>query len=204
MRSNSLFTKAAVLSGVGALAFGATAAEAAPYTINLTSTAAQLSSGLFVYTVALAPNESLVAGDFISVFDFGTFTNASSSQAGFTFSNPLLSPTSLSGPTPGLATPPPAGADAANVGNLMAAYNGATITGSTFTIQATSPFTQTASDFSYGQSSDLQPGTGNVTGKITTVTPVAVPVIPEPGTMTLLGMGALGALGMVRRRRAAK
>jgi len=29
-------------------------------------------------------------------------------------------------------------------------------------------------------------------------------VIPEPGTMTLLGMGALGALGMVRRRRSAK
>ena len=26
-------------------------------------------------------------------------------------------------------------------------------------------------------------------------------VIPEPGTLSLLGMGALGALGMVRRRR---
>ncbi len=26
-------------------------------------------------------------------------------------------------------------------------------------------------------------------------------VIPEPGTVTLLGMGALGALSMIRRRR---
>ncbi len=36
------------------------------------------------------------------------------------------------------------------------------------------------------------------------ILPVATPsegIIPEPGTMTLVGMGALGALGMVRRRR---
>jgi len=38
-----------------------------------------------------------------------------------------------------------------------------------------------------------------LTGRIT-----GANVIPEPGTMTLLGMGALGALGMVRRRRSAK
>ena len=201
MRSNSLFTKAAVLSGVGLMAFGATAAEAAPYSINLISTATQLNSGLFVYQVDLAARETLNAGDFISVFDFGTFTNASASIAGFTFTNPALSPIAQAGSGAGLASPPPVGADAANVGNLMATYNGAAVTGISFTIQATSPFNQVGSDFSYGQTSDNQ---GPVQGKITTVTPVAVPVIPEPGTMTLLGMGALGALGMVRRRRSAK
>jgi hypothetical protein len=202
MRLNSLFAKAAVLSGIGALAFGATA-QAAPYTINLVSTAGQISSGLFVYQVNLAPNESLVTGDFISIVDFGTFTDASSTQAGFTFTNPATSPTALAGPSPGLLSPPPAGADDPQTGNLLATYTGATLTGVQFNIQATSPLRETRSDFSYGQTSDL---TGTTQGKITTITPLAVPggVIPEPGTMTLLGMGALGALGMVRRRRNAK
>jgi hypothetical protein len=203
MRLNSLFAKAAVLSGIGALAFGATA-QAAPYTINLISTAGQISSGLFVYQVNLAPNESLVTGDFISLVDFGTFTNASSTQAGFTFTNPNLSPTALAGPTPGLQAPPPVGADDPNMGNLVATYTGATLTGVQFNIQANSPLTGVRADFSYGQTSDL---TGTTQGKITTIEPVSVPgqgVIPEPGTMTLLGMGALGALGMVRRRRNAK
>jgi hypothetical protein len=205
MRLNSLFAKAAVLSGIGALAFGATAAQAAPYTINLVSTAAQVSAGTFIYQVNLAPNESLVTGDFISLVDFGTFTNASSTQAGFAFTNPNLSPTALAGPTPGLQAPPPVGADDAGTGNLVATYTGATLTGVQFNIQATSPLTGTRSDFSYGQTSDLS---GTTQGKITTIEPVTVPgqagVIPEPGTMTLLGMGALGALGMVRRRRNAK
>jgi hypothetical protein len=212
MRSNLLLTKAAVLSGMGLLALGATAAHAAPFTINLISTAEQLLGGAFVYQVDLADNESLVNGDFISIFDFGAFGNVTSTQAGFVFNNPLVSPPALAGPTPGLLAPPPAGADDPGMANLQATYTGTTITGGSFNITAQSPFADIRADFSYGQTSDLA---GVVTGKITTVTPVETPggvllarpaqveVIPEPGTVTLLGMGALGALGMVRRRRAA-
>ena len=212
MHLNSLLTKAAILSGIVLLAFGTTAAHAAPYTINLISTAAQVSEGMFVYQVDLADNESLVNGDFISIMDFGTFADATSTQAGFVFTNPNTSPTALAGETPGLATPPPVGADDPGMGNLLATYTGTMITGGSFNIQATSPFADIRADFSYGQTSDLA---GVVTGKITTVTPVETPggvllarpaqadVIPEPATVTLVSMGALGALGMVRRRRSA-
>jgi hypothetical protein len=201
MRLNSLFTKAAVLSGIGALTFGATAAQAAPYTINLTGQ----SAGTYVYTITLAQNESLVNGDFISIFDFGGFTTATSSLAGFTFTNPNTSPVARSGELPGLLTPPPAGSDDPNMGNVLASYTGATLNApAPFTFTITNPLAfGVRGDFSHGQTSDLS---GSVQGKIATTTPVGVPlgVIPEPGTMTLLGMGALGALGMVRRRRSAK
>ena len=195
MRSNSLFTKAAVL---GVLAIGATSAQAAPYDINLTSVTPIAGGATYLYTIDLAARESLVSGDFISIFDFGTFTNASASIAGFTFTNPFLSPTAQAGPGAGLQSPPPVGADDAGVRNLMAAYTGATITGGSFTISANSPFTATTSDFSYGMTTD---NVGPAQGKISTVTPVAVPVIPEPGTMALAATGLLPLAGALLRRR---
>ena len=206
MRLNSLFTKMAVLSGVGVLAFGATAAQASPYTINLTTLTPLAGGGAtYTYTVNLTSTEQLVAGDFISLFDFGTFTNAVSSLAGFDFTNPNLSPIALAGPNPGLAQPPPVGADDAAMGNLVANYSGAAVQGVSFTISANSPFAGTRADFSYGQTTDNTVAAGGAVGKVATTTPVSVPtqaqVIPEPGTVALALSGLLPVAGAVIRRR---
>jgi hypothetical protein len=201
MRFNSLFAKTAVLSGLGLLALGAPTANAAPVNINLVGGApTEGPAGFFqyLYNFDLAESETLVDGQQFTIFDFAGFVPSS---GGVIESAPgTLSVVYGAGVAPAglpLTTP-----DDPAINNLIFTYAGATATAD-FQFLVTSTFGQTRNDSYVAVTTDL----GQTGGPIFSSGGVRVAqagIIPEPGTMTLLGMGALGALGMVRRRRSAK
>jgi hypothetical protein len=149
---------------------------------------------LWEYNADLTPAQFLAAGDFFTIYDFAGFVPMSNVQpVNWIFSSALV------GVTPAGLTV----ADNAGVPNLTWTYTGPT-TGngpidlglfkaiSTFNTQRLGGYAAMAHLHHPGF---IDHATGTMNKGIT-----IVPVVPEPGTMALLGLGAAPLIGRLRRR----
>ena len=186
-----------LLTAVVAL-LGMNRAEAG-FTIDLSS---ESGSGPFTYTytASIDSSDSIVSGNFFRVYDFGGYVSGSIvAPAGWTATTALLNP-----------TPPPnvvlTHGDDPAITNLIFTYTGSTpIDGATtpvitgFTAQSTIGSGTTIKDF-VGRATDTVGG-----AFVDSVGDVTVPaVVPEPSSFVLLGLGGVGVVGLLARRRARK
>lgn len=167
----------------------------------------------FNYEVDLAPDARLESGDLFTIYDFAglisgtgsfTFTPALAGLGGtFTITEQLLGIT----PNAPLTNEPLPVADDAGVVNLSAVYQGPTIGLGEIAetplgiFSAVSSFSDIRLDnFSFDATTDT--GAANDGQPIAGVGVVAVPAaVPEPGSLTLLGLVGLAGGGTVLRRR---
>jgi hypothetical protein len=173
---------------------GMSRAEAG-FTISLIS---ESGTGPFTYTysAAITSTDTIVAGDFFRVYDFGSYVAGSiAAPAGWTASVSLVNP-----------TPPPnvilTHGDDPAIWNLIYTYTGSTpIVGPTtitgFTAQSmTGGGAVVTKDF-VGRNNETV-GSSFVDA----VGDVLVPaVVPEPSSVALLGLGGVGVIGLLARRR---
>jgi hypothetical protein len=153
------------------------------------------------YTINIASDQQVTAGDFFTIYDFGAFITGSSSQpANWTFSSSLLT-------TPPSGTNPP---DNPALANLTWTYMGATpisagtILGNFSVTLATPQFQQTPLTGAAFFAATATRAAGQDAGsKISNVGQIPVPVpVPEPTTLSLLVLaGAGSALRAIRRRK---
>ena len=151
------------------------------------------------YQIDITTNAEVTAGDFFTIYDFGSFVAGSNIQpAGWTFS------TSFLGPTPSGVIPP----DDPALANLTWTYTGSTIP----TTSGIGPFSvsiagvqlelQTRLSYFAGQATNTT--SGNAGSKLNNVGRVTVPVpvpVPEPATLSLLAVGAGASVLRALRRR---
>jgi hypothetical protein len=149
---------------------------------------------LWEYNADLTPAQYLEAGDFFTIYDFAGFVPMSNIEpANWAFSSALVGVTPV-----GVSLP-----DNAGVPNLTWTYTGPT-TGngpidlglfkaiSTFGTQRLGGYAAMGHLYHPGF---IDHGTATMNKGIT-----IVPVVPEPGTMALLGLGAAPLIGRLRRR----
>jgi hypothetical protein len=178
---------------VGSMMFVARPANAAPAFVQLDSVL-PVGGGLFQwnYRLELTASEALVTGDFFTVQDFGEYVAGSVSST-----NLLFTPsTQLVGPNVANVTP----SDDPGEINLVWTYNGPTIVDGVYNgFSALSRTNIARSDQYTAQTTDAFPPT---TGKIGSIGPVTVPIrIPEPASIVFAGIGVVGLLGSIRRRK---
>ena len=187
-----LRAKAARAAGTAAAAIAVlsltVAAQAAPFNVNLVGSPQAVAGGFqFNYELVLAQTEAFEAGDYFTVYDFAGFTGVSAAPAGWSFQS------LPSGVTPAsqLVTENPV------TPNLTVTYHGAGSLGA-------GTYTGFSAVSNVG---GVQPGKfsikGTDNGQIKGVfegNGVAGVPVPEPGTMTLLGMAGLMGAGAAFRR----
>jgi PEP-CTERM motif len=160
--------------------------------INVVFTGAVAEAGQFRwnYDVSVAAGQTVDPFDFFTIYDFNNLVLGTNQQpANWQFSAPFL------GPYPPGSTTASTG-DSPAKRNLSWQYVGTTpIAGAAFlgTFSARSTQSAPIPGVFAGQTNSGEHGNQGVT---------QVPA-PEPGTMALFGVGALGLIGFVRRRRKA-
>ncbi len=194
-----MFKFAKTLMMVGGLGLGLLAANA-PAKADIIPTTASLPTPtvggyLWEFNAQLTGHQFMMAGDFFTIYDFAGFVPASNIEpTNWAFSSALV------GVTPGgLGV-----VDNASLPNLTWTYTGpATSNGPTNLglFKAISTY-NTPGTGNYGAMARLySPFFQEVHGDPTmNKGPIAVPVVPEPGTMALLGLGAAPLIGRLRRR----
>jgi hypothetical protein len=145
------------------------------------------------FTTNTVPNETLVSGDFVTLYDLGAaISGPATNPAGITVPANFTVTTQLLGldPAGGLVNP----TDNPGLMNVTFTYNGPTLTvDSTFFSTITAPAQYTAVAASQYTGTNAIPA-----GKNTQIGPVLVPAVPEPGTGAML---LIGALSFLRRKR---
>lgn len=151
----------------------------------------------YSYSVILTSDSQLLTGDFFTIYDFaGLIAGSNSERADFTFS------TSLMGPTPGRLAP----IDDPGIINLTWTYSGPDIRvgkeglGNFMVI---SEFGQTTDGFFTAQTHRQFDGKldNNITSTNIPVPEAPPPVVPEPATLALVGLGLplVGVARLIRR-----
>jgi hypothetical protein len=185
-------------AGLAAMGLGLVAPPQARagFTILLANTTPSGGNTTFNFTASIAPDDSIVSGNFFRIYDFNGLTGTPTAPAGWTVSEANSNP-----------TPPPAvllehGDDPA-IPNLTFTYTGATITGPT-TISGFS------ADSIFGQSSTIKDFVGQDTKAATgslvdSRGDIAVPgpAVPEPSGLITMSLGTIlfGAAFAWRNRR---
>jgi hypothetical protein len=169
-----------IVMATAALAAGTNRADAG-FTVNFVGTTAVPGDGtIFGYTLNFTPGtgETLVAGNYATIYDFGPTTSLSI-PAVFTASQNLL------GTTPSFGGVP---TDNPSILNVTLTYTGPTLTTTTpfINIQLVSSNTGTRSS-DYRTLDGPVGGQQSVTAGVTTVPGLAV---PEPTSVVMMGMGA--------------
>lgn len=164
---------------------------------SFTGTSISGTNTVWGYQIDITSEQTVTAGDFFTIYDFGPFVADSNSQpSGWSFSF------SLAGPTPAGVNPP----DNPNILNLTWTYTGSSSligTGigpfSVMTAGAQPSPAPTMNSYFAAQGTRLSgPHAGT---KVNNVGRIPVPTaIPEPSSLSLIGLGALG-WAMARRRR---
>jgi hypothetical protein len=193
---------ALALGGITLLAFGAVR-DAKAADIELLSVTPEGSLFEFNYSLTLAQSEALRTGDFFTIYDFNGFAGFSSPTFGTNRGGLLTGSSSLVGPNaPGVIP-----AESVAIPNVTFTYSGPDLVGAGVTgFSALSTFGGTEMGSFTSQTTDVG---GTFTGqKIGSIGPVRRPAasaqpIPEPSSVALAGLGLLGAVGMVCRRRKA-
>ena len=206
--------RASAAAAAAVLALLLSAGPAAALSLNLTSITPEAGGFRWTYTVSTAMGEGFMTGpgpaDFLSLVDFAGYVpgTAISSLPFFAVSYVNLSPAARLGPGAGVADPLPAGLDDPTIGNLLFTYTRPPLPGpQVFTISAVSTFSALGMDVYSAQLRDvLGADQGFLSQRGPVAVPVAVQVIPEPGTLSLLAGASLASLGggAARRRRRGK
>jgi len=168
----------------------------------LTSPPAGGSSSTFVYNLVFASNgatETLTSGNLVTLYDF---------DAGVTLGNIVAPGFTVTiqnvgiNPNPSIGTINPN--DNPNISNISFVYTGATLSSdAAFGVTITLPgvFTTRVGQYSSQNNSIAPGGTNTQLGSVL----VPNPVIPEPTSVVLAGLGFCGVLGLsVRRNRRAQ
>jgi hypothetical protein len=197
LRFNKTRLAATAVSGLGLFTLSMGAVKANPINVNLASITAQ-ADGTFLwnYRLELADTEQFMAGDFFVVYDFLGYVPGSITAPGL--GTQWTATTANSGPTvPNVTIPDNPGVTNlvfGKIGTPTPAAGGFELAGFSARSSAGTP---TVGVFG-ANGTDVEVPGGRLNARGNTQVP-----IPEPGTMTLLGMGALGVLGYggLRRKR---
>lgn len=203
MRNTSL--KLTVLAmALMALAF---VPSASATTYNLTNNNLSGLNGTSIGTVSITDNGS--GGVTVSITmntGFGVFMNNQNGQGGklfVTVSGATLTQGSLTGLSfgsiTGFGTPPPPVIGSFSYTDAWTLSGGSSPSTLTFTINGVSASQISSLGFHFICLTGNCPGSNSNTGFVETGSPVNN-VVPEPGTIGLLGTGLVGIAGLVRRR----
>jgi hypothetical protein len=147
----------------------------------------------YTYEADLTLNQRLVSGNFFTIYDFAGFTGLTTQPVNWSFSS------ALTGLTPATVLP----VDSGSVENLTWTYTGlGTPPGPTNLgdFSADSTFNATTLGWFAAEGIKVDPGQNDDGTLLDNVGRVTVPVVPEPCTMALLGVGVAPLAGRLRRR----
>jgi hypothetical protein len=164
---------------------------------TFTGAAASGNNTVWSYKIDITVNADVTTGDFFTIYDFGPFVAGTAvAPAGWTFSFSNL------GPTPSGVLPP----DDPSIVNITWTYTGPTLHESSnigpFSIATAG--VQTEPSLRTGYFAAQATSGPNPTTKLNNVGRITVPTlvpVPEPTTLSLLALGAIGAAFRTVRRR---
>jgi hypothetical protein len=192
------FLKSLLFAGIAIAALGVPSTQAA-IIADFQSVAANGSNFDWTYNLVfstgIGSTENLVAGDFVTIYDFNGFTSFVTTPAVFTPTSQLI----------GLTNPSVSPTDNPSILNVSYTYNSTTLTADqTFTVVIRSTVGQQIRGFYSGQTTNISdpqnPDKAANVGR--TQTPAAV---PEPASlaMVLAGLPLLAIVRLAGRRRQA-